>query len=60
MRSSCSWLVAHASGFFEIRTRQDAARILESFAAAGGNFLDTANHYAGCTSRDVLVSGLAA
>jgi aryl-alcohol dehydrogenase-like predicted oxidoreductase len=35
-------------------TREDAARIVETFAAAGGNFLDTANYYAGGESERIV------
>lgn len=35
-------------------SRKEAARILGAFAEAGGNFVDTANHYAGGESERIL------
>jgi aryl-alcohol dehydrogenase-like predicted oxidoreductase len=35
-------------------SREEAARILGAFAEAGGNFVDTANHYAGGESERIL------
>ena len=35
-------------------SREETARILETFAEAGGNFVDTANYYAGGESERIL------
>ena len=35
-------------------SKQDAARIVEAFAAAGGNFIDTANYYAAGESERIV------
>jgi aryl-alcohol dehydrogenase-like predicted oxidoreductase len=35
-------------------TRDEAARIVERFAEAGGNFIDTANSYAGGESERIV------
>jgi aryl-alcohol dehydrogenase-like predicted oxidoreductase len=35
-------------------TRPDAARIVEQFAEAGGNLIDTASNYAGGNSEDIV------
>jgi aryl-alcohol dehydrogenase-like predicted oxidoreductase len=35
-------------------SRDEAARIVERFAEAGGNFIDTANHYAGGDSERIV------
>src|SRR5829696_6097273 len=41
-------------------SRDEAARIVERFAAAGGNFIDTANYYAGGESERIVGELIAA